>query len=626
MRSFSDLLQRFGRDERGAFLVIFAILAIVLVAVSGAVVDFTYTQTARSRAQNALDAAALALQADINQANAAATIKTEAQQILTERLADSSITAQINTVTIDTTQGKLNLQAQITVPTAFVQLVGIKTITAQLTSEATQGSKDIEVSVALDTTGSMAGQKISELISATNTLIDLVVQTSQTPTYSKMAIVPWTQAVNINTTYASGYSVASVRGPVTGPSSITNATWMSGTPKTISSVTQANPAVLKTTSTNGFSTGDYVFISGVSGMTNLNNNIYKVGTIVSGTKFNLLNSNGTNVNSTFWTAFSTSGSPQVTRCLNSTCQVQVTTSTAHGHSTGDTVYISGVGGMTTLNGTHPNAVGATTATTYYLTDETAATALYSTYSGGGSSYCTLYGCTYYYFQNANGGNNYNLYQVNNCATERTGTNAYTDVAPSTTLLSYNYLSGGGNCIGQAIQPLTSNKTTLHNLANSLTAANSTAGHLGLAWGWYMISPNFGYLWPAASQPAAYGRSNLVKAVILMTDGEFNIQYYNGVLSKDSINGTASQKINQNSINGSSQDQAVALCNAIKAPANNTILYTVGFDLNGDTNAINLLQNCATSPADFFQASAGTNDLTTDFTAIAQNLNTLRLSK
>lgn len=112
----------------------------------------------------------------------------------------------------------------------------------------------------------------------------------------------------------------------------------------------------------------------------------------------------------------------------------------------------------------------------------------------------------------------------------------------------------------------------------------------------------------------------------MTDGEFNIQYYNGVLSKDSINGTSSQKINQNAINGSSQNQAVALCDAIKAPANDTILYTVGFDLNGDTNAIDLLQNCATSPADFFQASAGTNDLTADFTAIAQKLNELRLSK
>ena len=63
MRRFTDLLKRFRRDERGAFLVLFAVLAIVLIATSGAVVDFTYMQTARTRAQTALDAAALALQA-----------------------------------------------------------------------------------------------------------------------------------------------------------------------------------------------------------------------------------------------------------------------------------------------------------------------------------------------------------------------------------------------------------------------------------------------------------------------------------------------------------------------------------------------------------------------------------
>ena len=41
MRRFTDLLKRFRRDESGAFLVIFALLAIVLIATSGAVVDFT---------------------------------------------------------------------------------------------------------------------------------------------------------------------------------------------------------------------------------------------------------------------------------------------------------------------------------------------------------------------------------------------------------------------------------------------------------------------------------------------------------------------------------------------------------------------------------------------------------
>ena len=56
---------RFRRDESGVFVVLFAVLALVLIATSGAVVDFTYMQTARTRAQTALDAAALALQTRI---------------------------------------------------------------------------------------------------------------------------------------------------------------------------------------------------------------------------------------------------------------------------------------------------------------------------------------------------------------------------------------------------------------------------------------------------------------------------------------------------------------------------------------------------------------------------------
>jgi len=40
MRRLTDLLKRFRRDESGAFAVIFGLLAIVLIAVSGVVVDF----------------------------------------------------------------------------------------------------------------------------------------------------------------------------------------------------------------------------------------------------------------------------------------------------------------------------------------------------------------------------------------------------------------------------------------------------------------------------------------------------------------------------------------------------------------------------------------------------------
>ena len=618
MRRFTDLLKRFRRDESGAFLVLFAVLALVLIATSGAVVDFTYMQTARSRAQNALDAAALALQSRISTDNNA-TLISKAQSMMTERLADNAITATVNTATVDTTNGKLAFQASVRVPTAFIQLVGIKSITAQLTSEVTKGSKNLEVSASLDITGSMAGTKITDLISATNTLIDLVVQTSQTPTYSRMAIVPWAYAVNVGSTYAN-----SVRGTPIAGATISSATWMSGSAKTISAINTNSTASLTTSSNNGFTTGDYIWISGITGgweMTGLNNRIFKVGSTTSATKFRLLNTDGTAVNTSGWNSFSTSGSPRVTKCLNSSCQVLVTTSSAHNLSAGDTVYISGTG-VSALDAVHPTSVGTVPNTiSYYLTDETAATLSYSTASSG-SSYCTYYSCTYLYFQNAstywNAG--YELWQVNHCATERT-TDAYTDVAPSTTSLGFNYTSGGTECVNQVIQPLTTNKTTLHNLANSLTAGGSTAGHLGLAWGWYMISPNFGYLWPTA--PASYSSSNLIKAVILMTDGEFNVQYCNGVMSADSINGNDWDHINCNAPNGDSKTQATALCAQIKAQSHTT-LYTVGFDLGTDTAALDFLQSCASDPTDFFRADTGT-DLTNAFKQIAQNLNSLRLS-
>src|SRR5437868_2290734 len=163
MRHLIDLAKRFRKDESGAFIVLFGVLAVVLIAVAGSVVDFTYMQTARTCAQTAIDSAALALQTRIGIDNVS-TLTTKAQSLITERLGDSAMTATVKSLTVDTTVGKIDIAASLTVPTSFVQLVGIHSITSLISSEAVRGSKDLEVSVALDTTGSMAGSKIAALI------------------------------------------------------------------------------------------------------------------------------------------------------------------------------------------------------------------------------------------------------------------------------------------------------------------------------------------------------------------------------------------------------------------------------------------------------------------------------
>ena len=82
-------------------------------------------------------------------------------------------------------------------------------------SEVDRSSRNIEVALVLDTTGSMAGQKIIDLRAAAKDLVDIVVQDIQTPWYSKVAVVPYSMAVNVDT-YAN-----SARGSIIGSTSIT---------------------------------------------------------------------------------------------------------------------------------------------------------------------------------------------------------------------------------------------------------------------------------------------------------------------------------------------------------------------------------------------------------------------
>lgn len=627
MQRLARLISRFRQDERGVFLPIFAILAIVLIATSGAVVDFTMTQQARTRAQTALDAAALALQSEMGRTGVTAeTLKVKAQAILTEQLNDASITATVTSAVPDLVADKLDVQAFIVVPTYFVQLVGIREIRANLQSEVTRSSSNLEVSLALDITGSMAGNKITSLISATNTLIDLLVKDQQTPTYSKMAIVPWASGANLGS-YANA-----IRGAPIGGVTITSITPWAPASRQISAITKANPGVITVYDDGkamGLKEGDWVRIVDVKGMTQINN---KIGTvkIVNATSrtFSIYTNGGTTLLSTSgYSTFTTNGGMGgIQKCLVAGCEEVVTTADKHNLETGDTPYLAGsIAGMSNVN----NKIFTITKLTDYTYSLNGTSPLNLIRTSGGTSFCTEYGCTYYYFMNADGVMVSTPYMINNCTAERL-TETYTDAAPNTDAKKFmkTYRPSGGNCVTPTIMPLTTDKETLHDLADSLPANASTSGHLGLAWGWYMISPNFAYLWPTESQPAAYGKPKLIKAVVFMTDGEFNTPYCEGVMAKDTGSSASvanSQRSNCNAPMGASKTQAETLCNSVKNPDNKVLLYTVGFDLAGNNTALTMLRNCATSPDYFYRADTGA-DLATAFRAIANSLSELRISK
>ncbi|MGV8832468.1 MAG: hypothetical protein ACOH2N_10865 [Devosia sp.] len=158
MSQFSSLTSRFVRDERGAFAVIFALMAIVLVALSGATVDYVSLEQMRNRGQIALDAATLALQPEIFKTPIdIADIKKRAEGLLLDRLGgEHGVTASLYDPKVDLASGTLTLEASMIVPTVFVALVGVDTMNARILSQATRIKLALEVAFVLDNSGSMS--------------------------------------------------------------------------------------------------------------------------------------------------------------------------------------------------------------------------------------------------------------------------------------------------------------------------------------------------------------------------------------------------------------------------------------------------------------------------------------
>jgi Flp pilus assembly protein TadG len=197
------LVGRFRRDEGGAFLVLFGILALVLVATSGAVVDFTRIEQARTKAQNALDAAALALQPHVFDTAPAWTqddFITAANDLLRERIDDSTIVSTVTSASINVRNGQLILNAHIDVETAFMALGGVTQVRAGLLSEATRKRLNLEVAMVLDNSGSMAYySRMTELKKAAKSATDILFDNQTTQPNVFVSIVPFTQYVNVGT-------------------------------------------------------------------------------------------------------------------------------------------------------------------------------------------------------------------------------------------------------------------------------------------------------------------------------------------------------------------------------------------------------------------------------------------
>lgn len=241
------------------------------------------------------------------------------------------------------------------------------------------------------------------------------------------------------------------------------------------------------------------------------------------------------------------------------------------------------------------------------------------------------GCPSYSYFNKNGSKK--TLAVSTCVSERTGSEAYTDAAPATAPVGFNYpaTAAGNPCISAQMAPLNSDASAIKTSIDNLTACCSTGGHIGIAWGWYTLSPNWNSVFTGTSAPAAYTAPHTIKALVLMTDGEYNSVYCKGVIAKmganSSSSGSGSDNDHINCLGTNGKDayaQAQALCTAMKAPPNNIVVYTVGLNVLGTPAAADLVNNCATDAGHVYLPADGAS-LQVAFQQIGASLQQLRLS-
>ncbi len=499
-----EKLKQFARSESGMTMPMLAISMVTLVSFAGIGIDVARMQMLQSKLQFSLDAAGLAAGATVSTAQ----LETEFTKYLYANFNNyMGATLSDTTVTPNADNTVFTLSARATMPTSFMGVVGIQTISVSTNSQISRAITGLELILVLDNTGSMdytSGQpgvtKIAALKNAATTMITTMFGgATKVSTNGKLwvGIVPFSQAVNIGTGHTE---------------------WM--------------------------------------------------------------NDNYTYDNATTPLDWGT------------------------GNSWGGCVDAR-------LNGKD-------------LSDD-------PPQAGNAES---LFGRYYWTSDNLNpvgsGSNNW-IYNKWICKWGWPTQNCYATYRCSGTYISCNDLSpyqyysplnttdkGPNLSCPQQITPMTNDPTILISSINAMTAEGDTVINQGLVWAWHMLSPKWRGLWGgtmnANNLPLDYNTSGMMKAVVVLTDGQNTIDNYNH---------GAYWYTNSNRLGGQTLDQKTqALCTAMKNA--NIYVYTIGLGPSGDVDTT-LLSNCATA-SNYYFLSPSTAQLQTVFKTIGDSLSNLRVSK
>ncbi|PYG27039.1 VWA domain-containing protein [Pelagimonas varians] len=186
----SAFLGRFWRTQDGAMSYIAVTGALVMMVFGGIGIDMIHAELKRNKVQNTLDRAVLA----------AASMENflDPEFVVEEYFRAMNMPDALSSVTVDQSLNfkRVTADGHVTMPSNFMSLIGVNNLQAAGHAAAEHGLTKIEISLVLDISGSMGGDKIDQLQTAAKGFVDLMLPDNGSDMVS-ISVIPYNATVNL---------------------------------------------------------------------------------------------------------------------------------------------------------------------------------------------------------------------------------------------------------------------------------------------------------------------------------------------------------------------------------------------------------------------------------------------
>jgi Flp pilus assembly protein TadG len=197
------LLRTFGADTRGNVAIMFGLMAIPLLGLVGAGIDYSMASTTRTKLQAATDTTALSIAQQANKLSDAELLKL-AKTTIGAEMQDSTV----NVDKLEVSQGRTTITMKTTAvyTTGLMGLMGVDKIPLSVTSRTVITNNTYEIALVMDNSGSMSSSaggksKMDAAKDAAKTLVNIMFTSEVSASRTKISLVPFTLSVKVGANY-----------------------------------------------------------------------------------------------------------------------------------------------------------------------------------------------------------------------------------------------------------------------------------------------------------------------------------------------------------------------------------------------------------------------------------------